>query len=154
VLCRGWSSFAEHASSWSAFCNAIISGSLIISTAIVTGPICVSALSSGPSHTKCSVRLTLRGWKRRTISPVSGSSPAMLGPLEQLLWMQARARFSYSFVPPCCRAMTGSIWNRAGWNVPLGTATGAGMPRSTRVHGAQVAGVCVHRRRRAGNLFG
>ena len=43
-----------------------------------------------------------------------GIKPSMLGPLKRLQWMQARARFSGSVAPPCCRAMIWSIWNGAG----------------------------------------
>jgi len=39
----------------------------------------------------------LRGWKRRTSSPVAGSVPAMFGPLCLLQCRQARARFLESF---------------------------------------------------------
>lgn len=92
-------------SSCSAFRTATTSGSLIASTTRVTRPICVRAFNSGPFHTKCSAQWSRRGWKRRTISSVSGSRPATFGPLKRLQCIQARARFSSSVLPPCCLAM-------------------------------------------------
>jgi len=91
-------------SSCNALRTATTSGSSIASTAIVTRPICVRAFNSGPSQTKWSAQLSRR-WKRRTISLVSGSSPATFGPLNRVHWIQARARFSSSVLPPCCLAM-------------------------------------------------
>jgi len=103
-------------SSWRAFRTATTAGSLMSNSEIVTRPIWVSASKSGPSQIKCSVQLSCRGWNRRTISPLSGSTPAMFGPLNRLQWMHARARLSTAAVPPCCRAVMWSIWNGAGWN--------------------------------------
>ena len=97
--------FPKTPSSCSALRTSTNSGSFIASKAIVTRATRVRPVSRGPSHLKCADHTSRRGWNRRTISLVSGSTPATFGPLKRLQWMHDNARFSSSVLPPCCRAM-------------------------------------------------
>jgi len=83
-------------------------GLLSARTAIVVLPTALTPSSLGPSQRKCSGQMSARGLKRRVSWPVSGSRPAMLGPLYRLQRPQHRARLSGVVCPPCCRAITWS----------------------------------------------
>jgi len=90
-------------------CRALTrAGLLSARTAIVVLPTALTASSLGPSQRKCSGQRSVRGLKSRVSWPVSGSRPAMLGPLYRLHRPQHRARFPRAVRPPCWRAITWS----------------------------------------------
>lgn len=63
---------------------------------------------------------SFRGWKSGAIWPVSGSTPARLGPFFRLHCQQASARLSSCVDPPCCLATMCSMWKGRG-NAACGT---------------------------------
>src|ERR1051326_413987 len=67
------------------------------STATVARPNGVLPRNQTPFHSKCSDHRSVRGLKSGVNSPVSGSRPAMFGPLRRLREKHAHARFSESF---------------------------------------------------------
>ena len=80
---------------------------------LVVRPMFVRPVNKGPSHAKCSSQMSWRGWKSRVSKPVSGSRPAILGPLCTLLFRQDNAKFSATVgAVVLLGEMTRSIWKK------------------------------------------
>jgi hypothetical protein len=110
---RTWGVQVRSTRARSAARSSIRVGVFIPSARAVALPVGVSPTISSPSSRKWSSQASRRGLKRGTMRPDSGSIPVRFGPLCRLQWLQARARFSESSTPPCCRGTICPTWNMA-----------------------------------------